>query len=91
VRADSANDPVRVAACQVSLAIGEVARNRSAALEAAGLAADRGAAIIVLPELTPSGYVFRDAAEARSLAEPADGPTARRRAAGPGSPGSAAW
>src|ERR1019366_314968 len=52
-RADSANDPVRVAACQVSLAIGEVARNRSAALEAAGLAADRGAAIIGLPELTP--------------------------------------
>ena len=77
MRADSANDPVRVAACQVSLAIGEVARNRSAALEAAGLAADRATAIIVLPELTPSGYVFRDAAEARSLAEPADGPTVR--------------
>jgi len=32
---------------------------------------------VVLPELTRSGYVFRDAAEARSLAEPADGPSAR--------------
>jgi 5-aminopentanamidase len=66
---------VRVAACQLSLAIGEVARNRAAASEAVGQAAAAGAGIVVLPELTPSGYVFRDAAEAASLAEPADGPT----------------
>ncbi len=43
-------------------------------LEAAG----RGARVVVLPELTPSGYVFADAAEARSLSEAADGPTARQ-------------
>ena len=72
---DTVNDPVLVAACQVSLAVGEVARNRATALEAVSQAADHGARIVVLPELTPSGYVFRDAAEARSLAEPADGPT----------------
>jgi predicted amidohydrolase len=30
---------------------------------------------VVLPELVASGYVFRDAAEAGSLAEQADGPT----------------
>jgi predicted amidohydrolase len=75
VRADSVNDPVRVAVCQVSLAIGKVARNRAAALDAAGAAADLGAGIIVLPELAHSGYAFRHAAEARSLAEAADGPT----------------
>ena len=66
---------VEVAACQVSLRVGEVAANRAAALEAVRAAAAAGARIIVLPELTPSGYVFESPAEARSLAEPADGPT----------------
>ena len=66
---------VRVAACQVSLAVGKVAENRSTALDAALRAADAGARIIVLPELTPTGYVFASEAEARSVAEPADGPT----------------
>jgi len=61
--------------CQVSLHVGEVARNRAIALDAVGHAADEGARIIVLPELTPSGYVFASAQEARSAAEPADGPT----------------
>jgi predicted amidohydrolase len=66
---------VEVAACQVSLHVGEVAANRAAALEAVRAAAAAGARIIVLPELTPSGYVFESPAEARTLAEPADGPT----------------
>jgi 5-aminopentanamidase len=35
-----------------------------------------GATIVLLPELSASGYVFRDVTEARALAEPADGPTA---------------
>lgn len=69
-------EPVRVAACQVSLRIGEPGRNRAAAASAVSEAAASGARIVVLPELTPSGYVFADAAEARSLSEPADGPTA---------------
>jgi 5-aminopentanamidase len=64
-----------VAACQLSLQVGDVDRNRAAARAAIGQAAAAGARIVVLPELTPSGYVFRDAAEASSLAEPADGPT----------------
>jgi 5-aminopentanamidase len=66
---------IRVAACQLSLQVGDVDRNRAAARQAIGQAAAAGARIVVLPELTPSGYVFRDAAEATSLAEPADGPT----------------
>jgi predicted amidohydrolase len=64
--------PVKVAACQLGLRVGQPEQNRAAATEAAGL----GAKIVVLPELTPSGYVFADLAEARSLAEPADGQTA---------------
>jgi predicted amidohydrolase len=64
-----------VAVCQVSPQVGEVARNRSLAADAIGAAADGGARIVVLPELTPSGYVFASAAEARGTAEPADGPT----------------
>lgn len=68
--------PVRIAACQVSLRVGEPDQNRAAAVAAVAEAAGRGARIVVLPELTPSGYVFADPAETRSLSEPADGPTA---------------
>jgi predicted amidohydrolase len=66
---------VRLAACQISLRIGEPEQNRLAAEAAVTTAAGLGAGIVVLPELTPSGYVFASPAEARSLAEPADGPT----------------
>jgi 5-aminopentanamidase len=72
---------VEVAACQVSLRVGEVGANRATALEAVRAAAAARARIIVLPELTPSGYVFESPAEARSLAEPADGPTVTQWAA----------
>jgi predicted amidohydrolase len=70
---------VRVAACQIDLRIGEPERNRAVADAAVREASGNGARIVVLPELTPSGYVFAHAAEARSLAEPAaDGPTVTR-------------
>jgi predicted amidohydrolase len=67
---------VRIAACQVSLRVGDMEQNRATAADAVTRAALAGAQIVVLPELTPSGYVFRDAAEVRSLSEPPDGPTA---------------
>ncbi|MDQ6771933.1 MAG: carbon-nitrogen hydrolase [Candidatus Dormibacteraeota bacterium] len=66
---------VIVACCQLDLAVGEVRRNRAAARAGIEAAAARGAQVIVLPELTPSGYVFRDFDEARALSEPLDGPT----------------
>jgi predicted amidohydrolase len=66
---------VGVACCQVRVAVGELEANRAALETAAREAAGRGAGIVILPELASSGYVFADAAEARSLAEPADGPT----------------
>jgi predicted amidohydrolase len=67
--------PVRVACCQVRLAVGDPDSNRSRVRQAVEAAAGAGAGIIVAPELANSGYVFTDAAEARSLAEPVDGPT----------------
>ncbi len=66
---------VVAAACQLELAVGQVAANRAAAEAAVRAAAASGARLVVLPELTPSGYVFESLAEAVSLAEPLDGPT----------------
>ena len=80
-------DLVRVAACQVSLRVGEDARNRATALEAIFSAAAAGASVIILPELTPSGYVFESAAEARAAAEPAGGPAVAEWAAAAASRG----
>jgi 5-aminopentanamidase len=69
-------DLTRLACCQISPRIGEPDANRAAGLAAVEAAAASGAAIVVLPELSASGYVFRDMAEARGLAEPPEGPTA---------------
>lgn len=45
----------------------------AAAAAAVAQAAAENARLVVLPELCDTGYVFRDAAEARALASPADG------------------
>jgi 5-aminopentanamidase len=66
---------VRVAVCQLAPVIGDLDGNRARALAAIDAAASDGAQVVVLPELAASGYVFRDAAEARALAEPPDGTT----------------
>jgi len=65
----------RVAVCQVPIDIDDPEGTRQVLLDAAAEAGDRGADVIVLPELATSGYVFRDVAEAWSRAEPANGPT----------------
>ena len=70
-------DRIEAAACQLSLRVGDVAGNRAAAAAGIAAAATRGAQLVVLPELTPSGYAFADFAEAERLAEVADGPTCR--------------
>jgi predicted amidohydrolase len=67
--------PVRVACCQIHITVGDADGNRVRVRRAVEAAAAAGARIVVVPELANSGYVFTDAAEARSLAEPADGPT----------------
>lgn len=72
-----------VACCQLAPSIGDPAANRSITLEAITRAANAGAQVVVLPELASSGYAFADAEEARTCAEPVDGPsvTAWRAAA----------
>lgn len=67
----------KVACCQIAPKIGEVEANRASCRSAVERAAAAGARIVILPELAVSGYVFADEAEARALAEPADGQTAR--------------
>lgn len=54
--------------------MGEVAANIEAVRAAVGDAARAGARLIVVPELALSGYVFADAAEARSAAIARDDP-----------------
>jgi predicted amidohydrolase len=60
-----------VAVAQLALNVGEPDANRQAARIAIAQAALAGARLVVLPELSDSGYVFSDADEVRSLASPA--------------------
>jgi N-carbamoylputrescine amidase len=62
-------DPIIAAAIQLEPRIGELERNRRHSLEMIERAADQGATLVVLPELTNSGYVFESLDEARALAE----------------------
>jgi predicted amidohydrolase len=66
---------MKIACAQLWPRIGELERNRKQTADAIAAAAAAGAALIVLPELCVSGYVFEDASEARRYAEPLDGPT----------------
>ena len=67
---------IAIACCQVAPRIGDPEGNRARAEAAVEAAAGEGAAVVVLPELMSSGYVFADAEEARRLAEPVvGGPT----------------
>ena len=69
---------VVVAVAQLALIVGKLDANRQAARAAVAEAAAAGARLVVLPELSDSGYVFSDASEARSLASPvASGVTLR--------------
>ncbi|MGZ4185767.1 MAG: nitrilase family protein [Solirubrobacteraceae bacterium] len=65
-------DAVAVACCQLAPRIGELDANRALAHDALVDAADRGAQVVVLPELMNSGYVFEGPDEARALAERLD-------------------
>ncbi|MGU8077312.1 nitrilase family protein [Burkholderia pyrrocinia] len=78
-KADAAHARAFVIACvQMEPRIDAAQYNLAVALERIETAARNGAALIVLPELANSGYVFEDRDEALALAEPVpDGPTAR--------------
>lgn len=75
---------LRAAAVSPEVVLGDVDGNVERVAEAIASAAARGASLIVAPELALSGYVFADAAEARSAAlDRNDGRFARLRAALP--------
>jgi predicted amidohydrolase len=67
-------ESIRIACAQIAPRVGDAEGNRSLAREAIRQSVDAGARIVLLPELVTSGYVFESAEEARSLAQPADGP-----------------
>ena len=58
----------RIACCQITPMIGDLAGNTDLIATQISAAATAGAQVIVLPELATSGYVFADADEARSVA-----------------------
>lgn len=57
-----------VAAVQLDPVVGDAARNRRTVVDGIAEAFAGGASIVVVPELSTSGYVFRDREEARGLA-----------------------
>ncbi|NEM91847.1 nitrilase-related carbon-nitrogen hydrolase [Galbitalea soli] len=65
---------VRVAAVQLAPTVGDLAGNLAAARAAISGALEAGADLVVLPELTTSGYVFESQEEARALGIPRDSP-----------------
>jgi predicted amidohydrolase len=64
---------VRIACCQLAPDVERPAGNPDLARRAIADAVQKGAQIVVLPELCNSGYVFGSKEEARAAAEPADG------------------
>ncbi len=67
---------MRIAVGQFEPRIGEKRENVARTLELVDEAAERGAELVVLPELCNSGYMFASHEEAESLSEPVpDGPT----------------
>jgi predicted amidohydrolase len=62
---------------QIAPSVEDPRGNRSLTRDAVREGVSAGARLVVLPELSTSGYVFESADEARSAAEPADGPTLR--------------
>ncbi|MGH2994816.1 MAG: nitrilase-related carbon-nitrogen hydrolase [Gaiellaceae bacterium] len=68
---------VRVACQQLAPTVGDLEGNRELTREAVREAVAAGAKLVVLPELSTSGYVFESAEEARACAEPPDGPALR--------------
>ena len=70
---------MRVACIQTEPRFGETARNVDRTCELIEQAAERGADVVVLPELCSTGYVFASREEALALAEPVPGgPTTDR-------------
>ena len=72
----TAESSIEIACIQMAPVVGEKAANVARGLALIEQAAERGARLIVLPELCNSGYMFESRSEAFALAEAVpDGPT----------------
>jgi len=67
-----------IATVQLGITVGDPEANLEATAGAVAAAASAGARLVILPELSDSGYVFTGEPETRSLATPADGRTLTR-------------
>jgi predicted amidohydrolase len=67
-------DIVRVAGAQIDIGLGDKAGNLRKALNCCREAAEKGAHVVIFPELTLSGYNVDDSAAIPPLAEPVPGP-----------------
>ena len=63
--------PIKVACCQVALAIGDTAGNRARVRAAILASAASGAQVVVVPELANTGYMFADLTELHTMLMPA--------------------
>jgi predicted amidohydrolase len=72
---------VTVAVCQLAPVLGDVEGNVGRAVAAITDACERGAGLVVLPELVTTGYAFSGPDELRPLAEPLSGPSVSRLSA----------
>ena len=71
---DAVGHLVRVSCCQLAPVFGELAVNFAMSTSAVRAAIDAGARLVVLPELTTSGYVFENVDEAQATAITTDHP-----------------
>jgi predicted amidohydrolase len=67
-------DSIRVACCQIPTDVEGPKQSAAGTRQAISDAISGGARIVVVPELSNSGYVFRSTEEAHAAAVPADGP-----------------
>jgi len=71
----------KLACVQMDSEIGNVEANRRKIIDRIEPAADRGAELVIFPECAITGYCFDSLDEAKSFAEPLDGPSAEAIAA----------
>lgn len=74
-------DLIKVAAVQFDPKIGEIEENRRTIAEKIVYAAEKGAKLIVFPEMAVSGYVWEDRKEISPYVEPVPGETTNRLSA----------
>ena len=73
-RLEKMTDIVRVAGAQIDIKLGDKAGNLRKMTNCCRKAAEKGAHIIIFPELTLTGYNIDDPSEIPPLAEPVPGP-----------------